>query len=160
MFALAGVTLAGLPTPALARRGRRVWTRGRVLAAGAKGNGPALLREESRSCISLLNAISQGADAIDVWFARFNSEKLLNQYERVVAMQRASLDQSVRIHQEMMQSFSTNLPSINQQAADQNAAVERFNLRCAGKAYFKSDTQAVSTGGRALSHLTHVLRPL
>lgn len=158
VFALAAVTLAVLPTPALARRGRRVRMSGRGLASGATSSGPALSREALRSCISLQNAINQDADAIDASSARFESEKLrLDQYERVVAMQSASLDQfdaysvdsynqSVGIHQAMVQSYNTNLPSFNQRVADQNAAVERLNVRCADKAYFESDMQAVLAG--------------
>ena len=158
VFALAAATLAGLPTPALARRGRRVRMSGRGLASGATSSGPALSREEVRSCISLQNAINQDADAIDAWSARFESEKLLlDQYERVVSMQRASLDPfdttsvdaynlSVRIHQGIVQSYNMNLPSFNQRVADQNSSVERFNLRFTGKAFFESDMQAVLAG--------------
>ena len=158
VLAFASITLAGLPTPALARRGRRVRMSGRGLASGSKSSGPTLSREVLRSCISLQNAINQDADAIDAASARFESEKLrLDQYERVVAMQRASLDpfdaysvdsynQSVRTHQAMVQSYNTNLPSFNQRVADQNASVERFNLNCAGQAYFESDMQAVLAG--------------
>lgn len=158
IFGLLGFAAAFTLPEAVARGGRRAGFRLRGLPNGARHKGSVLTRDQLRQCVNEQKEINTGSDLVDRLQSSISVDAAeISRLERQIAVQESlvnvysqeSVDEFnalISRHRKMVTAYNDRLPAAKARVEQMNAAVSRFNAKCADRVYYQSDMNAVVAG--------------
>ncbi|MGQ0792813.1 MAG: hypothetical protein ACT4NX_01865 [Deltaproteobacteria bacterium] len=158
LFGLFGFAITLIIQDADARGRRRAGFRTRGLSIGARHKGPVLARDQLSQCVKEQNAINASGDQVDQLQASIAANAVkINRLETEITAQEGLVDvysqdsidsfnALVDRHRQLVAAHNNRLPDANARVEQVNAAVARFNAKCADRAYYQYDMDAVLVG--------------